>query len=324
MKKNVTVYYRKLDRDNCDFTSLTFEAAIANALNTVSDNWRDRSMETEKQSTVFTNLFNIMQQEVYGDLCAFSQSQMQALINTTDDGTDHSSVNVNEMRAPDDQDFLLGMAHWLVIDDHVLLVQGPHLYARQIQEYFDWLLRVATSTISGETPIPLTAVLDASEIGEPGDAQSIEIGGAVASNISPDLASRRADTTSRTEIFDATPEWAQDIYKMFFGAASLEQLNRELPNESQLKAKVTFNFSKLRKDIDVNALQGLSGALQDLPHSQVKIRGKQGIISGEDARLHMNMAINKVNPNGILLDPEDAQEVLQRVYRRFREDEKIH
>lgn len=182
---------------------------------------------------------------------------------------------------------------------------------------------ICAITISGETPIPLTAVLDASEIGEPSDAQSIEIGGAVASNISADTISRKAGTTSRTEIVDAS-EWARDIFRTIFGSTRLEQLTRELPNESQLKAKVTFNFSKLKRDIDVNALQGLSGALQDLPHSQVKIRGKQGIISGEDARLHMNMAIEKINPNGMLLDPEDTVKVLLRVYRRFIEDEKIH
>lgn len=324
MKKNVTVYYRKLDRANCEIPGSSFETAIANALSAVSDNWRNRSMKTEKQSTLFTNLFDkIPSGGVYGDLCAFSQSQMQALIDTTADNTEHSSVNVSEMKAPNGQDFLLGMAYWLVIEDHVLLVQGPHLYARQIQEYFDWLLRAATTTISGKAPILLTAVLDASKIGEPGDAQSIEIGGAVASNISPDTASRIADTTSFREIVE-TSEWAREIFMIIFGETRLAELTRKLPEESQLKAKVTFNCSKLKRNIDVNALQGLSGALQDLPHSQVKIRCKQGIITSEDARLHMNMAIKKLNPDGMLLDPDDAIEVLQKVYWRFIEDEKIH
>lgn len=314
-EKKVTVYYRKLDRSNSDVPDDTLEELIKGALQSVSQDWRRRSMDTGKDSNLFTNIFSVTEQGLFGDVCAFSQAQMQALLDTTNEQAANPNVDVNEMTAPEGQDFLLGMAHWFIVGDHVLLVQGAHLYARQIQEYFDWLLREATQTLVSDSPLSLTAVFDATEIGEPGDAQSIEIGGAVASSIS-------ADTIARSERVDAS-EWARNIFKIVSGEARLAQLTRELPNESQLKAKVIFNFSKRKRDIDVNALQGLSGALQDLPHSQVKIKDRQGTISNNDARLHMDMTIKKVNKNGILLDQTDTFSVLNRVYRRFLEDEKI-
>lgn len=76
MKKNVTVYYRKLDRDNSDFPHITFEEAINDALRSVSGDWKDRSMNTGRDSILFTNIFRSVNPGTYGDVCAFSHAQI--------------------------------------------------------------------------------------------------------------------------------------------------------------------------------------------------------------------------------------------------------
>lgn len=312
MKKSVTVYYRKLDREHSDFPSETLEEALKSAFGVVAGNWNDRSRGVDDGSSHFANSFNDFGEGLFGDLCAFSQSQMQALLSTA---PAQANVDIDEITAPTGQDFLLGMAYWLVIRDHIFLVQAPHLRARQIQDYFDWLLRSATSTLATQTPVAWRAVLDPQEVGDPKDVRSIEVGGLVASKVTPEYSSK-VETATVTD-------WAMKLFSSIFGDERLEQIRAEMPNDTQMSAKVTFTYKKIRRDVDVNMLQSLSGSLQDLPHSQIKVQGKDGTVSNNDARLHMQMRVEKMHPNGVLLDPEDTCKILKRVYERFMEDEKI-
>ncbi len=314
MKKSVIVYYRKLDRMNSQFSHHTLQDAIAISFKEVSMDWKLRSMEAKNAISHFINSFHDGGNNgLYGDLCAFSQSQMQAILKASPTG--QQAVQINEMAPPNGDDFLLGMAHWLIIKDHVFLIQGPHLRARQIQEYFDWLLRECTKTIETESSMAWKAVFDPAEIGDIKDVSGIQVGGLVASNVTPEY-----ETKAKTA---SISDWAAELFTQIFGERSYERLRLEMPNDTQISAKVTFQYKKLRRNIDVNMLQGLSGSLQDLPHSQVKVAGKNGTVSNNDARLHMTMAVKKKSINSVLLDPEDAQRVLKIVHDRFAEDEKI-
>ena len=63
-------------------------------------------MDTGKDSNLFTNIFIVEEQGLFGDVCAFSQAQMQALLDTTNEQAANPNGNVNEMTAPEGQDFL--------------------------------------------------------------------------------------------------------------------------------------------------------------------------------------------------------------------------
>ncbi len=57
MKKLITIYYSKFDRDNCDFLDMMLESVLKNAFNLVSNNWQDCSIKINKNTFHFINIF---------------------------------------------------------------------------------------------------------------------------------------------------------------------------------------------------------------------------------------------------------------------------
>jgi hypothetical protein len=67
----------------------------------------------------------------------------------------------------------------------------------------------------------------------------------------------------------------------------------------------------------------IAAGLRNAPDGELRIRGKNGLILGEDARLSMDMGINKMSETSGLLDLEHALKQMLEVHRRFLHDGKI-
>jgi hypothetical protein len=63
--------------------------------------------------------------------------------------------------------------------------------------------------------------------------------------------------------------------------------------------------------------------LRNMAEGEIRVRGRDGEIKGEDARLSQDMIVKKVREASSLLDLEDALKQMLEVHRRFLYDGKI-
>lgn len=102
--------------------------------------------------------------------------ELQALI---EEDPDASVVDISEQRPPGTE-YLHAIAYWLAVRDHFFIVQHVSLKANAMEEYFTWLLRDKSETISAEHYVQLQAVFDRDLVGgDLGEIKSIEVGGLV-------------------------------------------------------------------------------------------------------------------------------------------------
>lgn len=70
-------------------------------------------------------------------------------------------------------------------------------------------------------------------------------------------------------------------------------------------------------------MRNLEAGLRNIPDGEIRVRGKDGEIKGDDARLSADMNIKRVRENSGLLVLEDALAQMLEVHRRFVFDGKI-
>ncbi len=70
-------------------------------------------------------------------------------------------------------------------------------------------------------------------------------------------------------------------------------------------------------------MNNLATGLRDLPDGQIRVRGHDGEIKGDDARLSADVTIKRHGPSSTLLDLQDALCKLKEVHRRFLFDGRI-
>ena len=122
--KYMDVNYRKLVRDQ--WSTGTLAAAIATALDSrpagsavrYADDWRLRvtTAPGDEGQSRFVNNFQVADSYVFGNLCAFTGKEMQAVVATDSEAA--RETDISDLGAPTGQDYLHGVAYWLAVDDH--------------------------------------------------------------------------------------------------------------------------------------------------------------------------------------------------------------
>lgn len=134
--RSATVHYRKLVREGDAFLGgASLSRAVSDALHRLhssgtryTDDWKIRVMGSENGNDrcLLVNDMHFYNDSVFGTLCAFSPGQMQALIGaggSQSSSAPLASVGINESQAPDNYEYLSGIAYWLIIGDHCYIVQ---------------------------------------------------------------------------------------------------------------------------------------------------------------------------------------------------------
>ncbi|UWU88166.1 hypothetical protein N2605_17495 [Bradyrhizobium yuanmingense] len=223
------------------------------------------------------------------------------------------------------EDYLRGIAYWLVAGNHLFVVQHTSIQTKAFEEYFKALLDGAGVTAEADK-FALRAVFNKTIVG--GDLEEItavEVGG-ILSQGPPEIITMEGKVVEEQETLGRQTsrfDKALDVLKAVFGAPDAERILKEIPKEAELEVEVRFGYKTKRRGVSRAALEDIARSARNLPDGEVTAFGKDGKQIGDDLRLSMPMPFALLREHGALLDLDDARTQLMRVYQRFVEDGKI-
>jgi hypothetical protein len=107
------------------------------------------------------------------------------------------------------------------------------------------------------------------------------------------------------------------------GEVGAQKIIDAMPSEAALEVRVNISYRATRRKIAKEFMSSLATGLRNMAEGEIRIRGRDGEIKGEDARLSQDMNVKKVREASSLLDLEDALKQMLEVHRRFLYDGKI-
>jgi hypothetical protein len=340
------IHYRRLDRSQNNFPSETFASVVAKALEhkTVSGE-RALSRVADRVTQSPTNaehkrFLNHSYNEgardlVFGSVCLFSPGDMQALLEL-DEKEEHGSLaealrawNIAEIKAPDGKEYLHAITYWMIIGDHFYQIQHASLPAKAMEEYFTWLLREKTSMISSSHHVTLQWEFDRAQVGEDlGDIKTVEIGGFV-----PETSGDKVETQNgfgKVVEFESHESMGDRMAQNFqkgrkiledlLGDVGAKKIIDSIPPQAALEVKVSFGYRAKKRKIEKEFMANLATGLRHIADGEIRVRGRDGLIKGNDARLSADMNIKRQGPASSLLDLEDVLKQMTEVHRRFLHD----
>jgi hypothetical protein len=343
--KRVKIQYRRLRRDNGQFPTETLSAKIAAALSSkkegvvLGESVQKRISEVPRADGYqrVLNNFHISANYVFGDLCLFSPGQMQALLQLSADPS-HSSLDevlkawtIAESKAPAGHEYLHGMAYWMAIGDHFYQIQHVALQTKASEEYLTWFLRDQSEVIGLDQHVELQAEFDRAQIGSDlGDVKSIEIGGLVPETIRPETPPTYTGTAVDVVTHESLGEklaasWgkAKGVIVELLGEVEADKLLAQMPPDAALEVTVNIGYRAKKRKFQKEFMKNLASGLRNAPDGELRVRGTDGEIKGDDARLSADMSIKKFSRESNLLDIPDIIEQILEVHRRFLHDGKI-
>ena len=336
--RTVTVHYRKLARQGGWSQLPTLSDAIQDALGVnhhgsrLVDNWQLRITQApdDIRQQRFINDSHLGVDYVFGDLCAFTGNEMQAVMSTSGSGP---SVAIQDLAAPGGTDYLHGIAYWLVVGDHCYVVQHTRVRTKALEEYLTWLLRDATSTIAES--VVLQSTFNTDDIGaNVGDVSSIEIGGLAPETIRDEPRPHSEDAgqaplgriverrRSLAERF-APLQVARQLLETAFGPIATERIIERMPTEAALQVRLLVSYVSKSREVDRTPLSELGVAVRNFDDGEVRIRAKNGIVTKSEARLHESLRFRRMRENGNLLDLDDVHTKLLDLHMRLLEEGRI-
>jgi hypothetical protein len=342
--KPITIHYRKFKRATT--VSKTLEQLVRSAMNhklpgniRVKDRYLDR-LHSVNTDNFFINTYVDGAGEtplVFGDILHFTKGHLQALCHTSD--TNAASVEVRQMRAPAQNEYVHSQMFWMIKSDHVFVVQSMSLRTAEFELYLDWLLKDKTKQLSPDYEIILDSRFDETAIGgNLNDIQEIIVGSVVSRpSTIPDKATNEqlSEVMQRKQIdagrkIERSTAWA--ILEQLLGSeARVSSLMDAVPLEADLNVQVHIGYQTKKRKISRLALRQLETGLRNLPDSQLQVKAKGTNVAADGTiRLHHNASIRLIKTQdgdsqiiSTLLDPYDVLRATVEAYSSFIANGKI-
>lgn len=345
-RKPVTIHYRKFTRPDGITTSL--ESMIRSAMDSTTLSGRQvktRYLERLYQQgndSYFINIYEDSSEQltfVFGDILHFTRGHLQALCQTADENAE--SVPVQQLRAPEQSEYVHSEMFWMVKDDHAFIVQSMSLKTAELEEYFGWLLKTKSSVLSDAHSVTLAAKFDVDDVGgDLSDIQEIIVGGVATQpptvpEQGSEFVERVSEVTQQGQIDTGRRTgWAtarKILSELLGGDANVASLMQSVPPDAELNVQVHIGFQTKKRKIDRIALAQLETGLRNLPDSQLQVRAKGGRVGSDGSiRLHHNASVRLIKAQdgdnqiiGTLLDPTDVLRATVEAYSTFVANGKI-
>lgn len=345
LTKRVKIHYRKLRRDNNQFALSSLSDAIVAAMektlvdgSKVKGRVRNRVVAVPNQDGAqrLLNHFQAGDGYAFGTICLFSPGELQALLKPLDaEGSEIpedvlDAWEIEETAAPRGNEYLHAMSYWYVVGDHFYQIQHVSLQSKAMEEYFTWLLRDQTTVIDASKYVELKTIFDREQVGNLDDIRAIEIGGFV-----PETVSSFDEETGEPRVieYDVRESIADKVRAGFakgrkilndlLGEVEAQKIIDEMPNEASLEVIVNIGYRAKRRKVEKQFMRNLESGLRNIPDGEIKVRGRDGEIKGDDARLSTDMGVKKIRESSSLLDLSSVLTAMAEVHRRFLFDGKI-
>ena len=237
---------------------------------------------------------------------------------------DAPTLDVEQEPPPEGKEYIHSMMYWMVIKNHMLIVQSRSLNAKKLEEYLTWLLKDRTATIDPTGQVILQAKFDNTDVGgDLEDIREIIVGGATgvaASSTAESVEEQVSETETYRAIGERRPwrDRAVEVLRAVMkNEADVQELLDSIPEDAALQVAVHIGYKAKRRRVTRAPMQH---ALRNLPEGEITAIGKHGRLTGKDIRLSYPASILK---QGSLLDPEDVVRALRQAYTHFVENGKI-
>ncbi len=324
MSNKVTIHYRHMVDLTNSFGELTLEDAIRTAMSkknaagiSPKEDWAERSYNQGNSTgnTMLINVSNDSNNFFFGDLTLFQDKFMQPLIEKKENAP---VLNLAQKEAPTGLEYVHSIMYWLVIKNHVLVIQTPSVSTKQLEEYLTWFLKEKTQVISGSSQVLLEATLDVNSVqGGIDDIKKIVVGGTPLTAIKPETMEKEVDQYSSIANKRTWKERAQDVLKAIMSEADLQNIMDNLPDGAALNVSVNIGYKTRKKKISMAPMQQ---ALRNLPEGEITAFGKGGKMRGNDLRLSYP---SKILVDGNLPNIEDTRRAMLDAYFYFVNHGKI-
>ncbi len=324
-RKSVTIHYRRLNDVTNSLNGKTLEQCLKESLKfkiggeEISEHWKHRAwlVPPDNTDTYLMNVFQEDSNSFFGDLTNYTKGFLQTLIQNNNDVP---VLAVEQLPPPQGKEYVHSMMFWMVVGNHVFVMNSKSLSSKHLEEYFTWILKDHTSKIKKTGHIILDAKFDEGQVGgELNDISEIIVGGSGLSN--DDFREvTETEVIKHTDIEEKKPwgERAIDVLKAVMNSeADVQNLLKEIPEGAKLDVSVHIGFKSRKKKI---SRAPMSQALRNLPEGEITARGKDGKIKGKDIRL--SFPVN-VLMNGSLIDVNDAKLKFNQAYEYFVTNGKI-
>ena len=191
------------------------------------------------------------------------------------------------------------MAYWLLVGDHCYVIQHTAVRTKALESYFSWLLRQA-NVLQPNQQITLQAAFGVDDrAADVGDVTGIEISGIVPDlpdTVQPDpsMDSRaievRRTLEERVPSLPAGLSWLESLV----GPTEVGRILSRIPAGAALKVTLQVGYIALKRDLSRRVMDDLAVAARNFDHGEVRIRGRKGRISGDEARLHTTVQVKLV------------------------------
>lgn len=343
-RKTVTIHYRKFNRATNSPSML--EQLIRGAMDSIGSSsapiksrYLDR-LFTQGSDNYFINTYSDSAGQdgyVFGDILHFTKGHLQALCKTADENA--SSVPVQQMKAPEQSEYVHSQMFWMLKGDHAFVIQSMSLRTEEFERYLDWLLKTKTSQMASSAQIILDAKFDADVIGgDLEDIQEIVVGGVATpppTVANPEVVEQVSEVTQTGQIDTGRRAgWATAtaiLRELLGGDANVDSLMKSVPADAELNVQVHIGYQTKKRKIDRVALRQLETGLRNLPDSQLQVMAKGARKAADGTiRLHHTASIRLVKALdgdnqliGTLLDPTDVLRAMVEAHNNFVANGKI-
>lgn len=253
---------------------------------------------------------------VFGDLCTFRPGLAQTLLQ---EGDDTRELGVGVMEAPNRSHFMGKSVHWLVVDNHVLLLQGQGTRRDTLEKYLKWLL-VQDGLLPPETQVALVpGVRLSADVAESTKVTEIKIGSprpdAPAEAPALRVAVHEQQVAMPAGEQRGDQNWLERLMEVFTGSAEgVEELIREFGGPGDIRAQLILKFTK-RRAVVLPSLLTAQAALRNLDDDEVSYKTTAGMKRGEELRLSHPVRVRVTQTN--VLDQDDVLRALTEAFRYF-------
>lgn len=323
-RKPLTVHYRHMDDPVGALNGATLEACIRSALahqfegGALSEHWNRRTWTPQpaNSGTLLMNLYHDDGISFFGDLTVYTRGHMQALLRNE---VNAAMLTVEQQPPPAGREYIHSMMYWMVIGNHVLVIQSQALSTKHLEQYLTWLLKDRTQQMGQDGHVLLTAKFDRDAVGgNLEDIREIIVGGTgvVAATPArlPNEPVPEREIEQRTDV-GARRTWGERaigvLQMVMNNEADVQNLLESIPEGADLDVSVHIGYKTKKRSVTRAPMQQ---ALRNLPEGEITAVGKHGRLTGRDIRLSYPV---HVLPAGSLLNPEDVRAKLRDAYDYF-------
>ena len=314
--KQVVTRYRRLAGTPFRSAAVTLQEAMTEAMHheiggqKVRDNYLLREcVDLAQTSDTFVLAYPQITDEFF--FCELARFEKGANIPLCWGSPDQpGALIIGQQKPGQGREALLGVLQFLVVRNHVLLIESGGLRTGRLEEYLTWLLRGRIGAIGSESQVMLETEFDISALGGEGLADVKEVALVPIALKATEGRGASPETIERRDARDyARPDVAREILGIMGNSeADIDRLLAEVPPGGDVELRLSLFFKKGRSKGATNpSVASARQIFRNMENDAIALKSSSGKIIGHMAALSRE---TRVRLDGSIINFQDAARAL--------------